>query len=683
MWSFIRATVLTFSLASTCIASHSDSHKRDINSLRARNIISDGSDLQSSYDFIIVGGGLAGLVLASRLSEDTNHTVLVLEAGESGDANITQINTPADTYYSSLVGSEYDYAYQTAAQTGCSNRNVPWPRGKVLGGSSAINGMYLVVPNEQEVNALHAIMNDTDEFWTWDSYYAAMKKSETFGAPSAAVAAEAGIQFNAASYGSSGPIHYSYPGETFGLVGNWTPSLLTLGVPTNADSGSGDNTGAYITTSAINPSNWTRSYSRSGYIDPLPPRSNLDILTSATVTNIVWKSGTSGNLTATGVQWASSSTAAPQTVNANKEVILAAGAIGSAQVLQLSGVGPSKYLQAAGVDVQLNLPGVGQRLQDHLSASLIYNTNAETAGAEENTGDTSAKFLSFINSATAYVNLTTLLGSADATALISSAQAAVSSSASTLLPLGDPTVAAGYEAISNTITNQFYSANVGQIELLLSITSTVVVLQAAIQHPLSVGELYITSNSVFNYPFLNPNYLVHSADLTILREGLKMARSVSQASPISSFLTGETVPGSSVSTDAQWNTWLEGAVGTEFHPTGTCAMLPLELGGVVSPSMLVYGTSNVRVADASVYPFEFSSHLGAPTYGLAEQAATIIRDFWNGVSVNPNSTSTSAAPATTSPSSVKSSSNGALHSIVSVGGFICAAIACLAGSILL
>jgi choline dehydrogenase len=232
--------------------------------------------------------------------------------------------------------------------------------------------MYLVVPNEQEVNALHAIMNDTDEFWTWDSYYAAMKKSETFGAPSAAVAAEAGIQFNAASYGSSGPIHYSYPGETFGLVGNWTPSLLTLGIPTNPDSASGDNTGAYITTSAINPSNWTRSYSRSGYIDPLPPRSNLDILASATVTNIVWKSGTSGNLTATGVQWASSSGAPTQTVNANKEVILAAGTIGSAQVLQLSGVGPSKYLQAAGVNVQLDLPGVGQRLQDHLVRRLPF-----------------------------------------------------------------------------------------------------------------------------------------------------------------------------------------------------------------------------------------------------------------------------------------------------------------------
>ncbi|KAJ3887051.1 hypothetical protein GG344DRAFT_56382 [Lentinula edodes] len=685
MW-FAKTTILT--LASTYFLSKSSASplpdpsetQWEQNNLRARNIVSDSSDIQSSYDFIIVGGGLAGLVLASRLSEDSNHTVLVLEAGESGDANITQINTPADTYYNSLVGSEYDYAYQTAQQAGCANRNVSWPRGKVLGGSSAINGMYLVRPNEPEINALHSINpNDTDEFWTWDSYYAAMKKSETFGAPSADVAAEAGIQYSASSYGSNGPIYWSYPGETFNLVGNWTPSLLTLGIPTNPDAASGDNSGAYITTSSINPSNWTRSYSRSGYIDPLPPRSNLDILTSATVTNIVWQSGTSGNLTATGVQWASSSTAAKQTVNANKEVILAAGSIGSTQLLQLSGVGPSKYLQAAGVDVQLDLPGVGQRLQDHLSGSLIYSTNAETAGDMHNAGVATAEFLSYINSATAYVNLTTLLGSDNASALISSAQAEVDSSVSSFLPLGDSTVAAGYKAIYETITNQFYSSNSGQIELLLSITSTNVLLQAAIQHPLSAGELYITSNSAFDYPYINPNYLAHSADLTILREGFKMARLISQASPLSAYLTGETTPGSSVSTDDEWNTWIESAVGTEYHPTGTCAMLPLELGGVVSPSLLVYGTSNVRVADASVYPFDLSSHLGAPTYGLAEQASTIIRDYWNAVSTNPNATTSSSSPSPTSSSSGNSNTNAALRPVTCVNGLgmMLSAIACL------
>ncbi|KAJ3990940.1 GMC oxidoreductase-domain-containing protein, partial [Lentinula boryana] len=121
----------------------------------------------------------------------------------------------------------------------------------------------------------------------------------------------------------------------------------------------------------------------------------------------------------------------------------------------------------------------------------------------------------------------------------------------------------------------------------------------------------------------------------------------------------ETTPGSSISTDDEWNTWFKSTVGTEYHPTGTCAIFPLELGGVVSPSLLVYGTSNVRVADASVYPFDLSSHLGAPTYGLAKQASTIIRNYCNGVSTNPNSTTSTSSPSSTSSSKPANSNTNA------------------------
>ncbi len=150
------------------------------------------------------------------------------------------------------------------------------------------------------------------------------------------------------------------------VVGNWTTTLGNVGVDVSSDAYNGDAWGAFVASSSINPSNWTRSYARSAYIDPLPPRSNLAILPDATVTRIIFDTSNANNLTATGVEWASASGASKQTVKANKEVILAGGTIGSPQLLQLSGVGPSDVLKAAGVNVLVNLPGVGQHLQDHL-----------------------------------------------------------------------------------------------------------------------------------------------------------------------------------------------------------------------------------------------------------------------------------------------------------------------------
>lgn len=155
------------------------------------------------------------------------------------------------------------------------------------------------------------------------------------------------------------------------VVGDWIATLGNVGVPASSDPNSGEGWGAFIATSAINPTNWTRSYSRAAYIDPLPPRSNLDILPNQLVTQVIFD-GPSGNLTATSVQYASSSGAALQTVNVTKEVILAGGAIGSPHVLLHSGVGPKDVLQNAGVTLRSELPGVGQHLQDHIVRTLTY-----------------------------------------------------------------------------------------------------------------------------------------------------------------------------------------------------------------------------------------------------------------------------------------------------------------------
>lgn len=165
-------------------------------------------------------------------------------------------------------------------------------------------------------------------------------------------------------------VDHTLPCSMFDITGHWLPTLEALGIPSSPDPSSGKNWGGYIAQSAINPSNLTRSYSKSAYIDPLPPRSNLAILVNSTVTRAIFADDSpEGNLTATGVEFASTSGATRRTVKVNKELILAGGVVGSPQIMMLSGIGPKDVLEAAGVPVKSELPGVGQHLQDHLVCS--------------------------------------------------------------------------------------------------------------------------------------------------------------------------------------------------------------------------------------------------------------------------------------------------------------------------
>lgn len=252
--------------------------------------------------------------------------------------------------------------------------------------------MYFVRPSEIEVDAWSKAISSDDSAaagaWSWDQFFTAMKKSETFTPPSSDIQSTAGIKFDASSYGTSGPLHVSYPGlcviffiqvvsadlpfvlySTFPVVGDWSPSLESIGISTSSDPSGGQGWGGFVAALNINPTNWTRSYSKSAYLDPLPPRSNLDVFVKATVTRIIFDSSP-GDLTATAVEFASSAGAAKKTVKVNKEVILAGGVVGSPHVLMHSGVGPKDVLEAAGVPVKVELPGVGQHLQDHLVGSF-------------------------------------------------------------------------------------------------------------------------------------------------------------------------------------------------------------------------------------------------------------------------------------------------------------------------
>jgi choline dehydrogenase len=419
-----------------------------------------------------------------------------------------------------------------------------------------------------------------------------------------------------------------------------------VGITGGDDTYGGQNLGAYISNSAINPANWTRSYSRSGYLDPLPPRSNYAVLANAHVTRILFDFDSPENdRTANAVEYTQDGGASKKIVKVKKEVILASGTVGSPTVLMYSGVGPKDVLTAAGVAPVLDLPGVGQHLQDHLSVSLQWNTDEVTAGsiyADKGPELNDPAYMSWVNDAVAYVSASTLMGAgigdlhANTLQQIDTFANAVTSNA---------VVEAGFKAIYEVNANQILTKRTGTAEFLMgNNVDGVIRIGVAIQHPFSQGQIYITSNNPMNYPAIDPRYLSHPTDVTIMRESLKLIRRLGQTQPLKSSLGQETLPGADIQTDQEWEDWMRGQVFTEFHPSSTCAMLPRKQGGVVDANLRVYGLSNVRVADASIPPISFSAHLMGSTYGIAEQASTIIRNFHN---IKP-SKSSKPKPSTTS-----------------------------------
>lgn len=526
-------------------------------------------------------------------------------------------------------------------------RELYLPRGKVLGGSSAINGLYLNRPGKADIDGWHDLLDDMDDAdnWEWDSFLAAMQKSETFTPPKDEMAAQGSVLFDAASRGSKGPIQASYPGYSPEWNGVWDQGLANMGVATAKDTYGGENSGGYVATSCIDSTTWKRSYSRSGYLDALPPRNNYDVLPNAHVTRLIFDGKSDkANLTASAVEYSMDGGATKQFVTVNKEVIIAGGTIGSPSVLLHSGVGPKDVLNNAGIDVVSELPGVGNHYQDHLLATIYFETKDKTPGAiwadKSDPTKNDTLFLSFINDAVAYVNATRLFG----TYLSTFEKSTATASSAYTPPSTEKSVQSGYQAISASTANTMATTTLGQVELLL-VTSALdgtVGITAALQHPYSHGALTLSSADPFDYPLINPNYFSHPSDLTMLLEGLKVARQLGNTAPFSSKLTGEITPGTdAVSTDEEWEDWMRKNVDTEYHPSSTCAMLPLEQGGVVDANLKVYGLANVRVVDASVPPVTFSAHLMGSTYGIAERGAEIIRRSWN---VPKNTTSDDDKP---------------------------------------
>ncbi|OBR06394.1 Choline dehydrogenase [Colletotrichum higginsianum IMI 349063] len=560
-----------------------------------------------SYDYVIVGGGTAGLTLASRLSSDPS---------TSGFA----------------PGTRYDWNLTSVAQESLQGQVVNLTQGHAVGGSSTVNAMIFDRGMPSNYDAWAALGNDG---WDFGSLLPYFKKSERFTPASPENTALFDMTYDPDCHGFEGPVQSSYlawshPNNSLPYpdLSNFLNAMEGLGISTPDDQGCNP-LGAYLTTHSIDPRNQSRSSARTAHYDSILGRANLHIATGQQATKVLFD--TSGEKPrAQGVEFSAGPDSVVQRVTAGKEVIVSTGALNTPKLLQLSGIGPATVISQFGIASIVDLPGVGANLQDHpfglTLASLSdgvpgnYELDNATFDAEqrdlyysERRGrwtDTIAEALAFIP----LFNFTTLEA---ANRLLSAIDG------TSFLPPGtDETVVAGYEKQLEQLHRMHQSRSTAGMELLYVDGGRSVV--NILMHPLSRGTVLINSSDPFLPPLIDPRYFSHPYDGQVLVESLRFNRELLATAPIQALGAVETLPGAATQSDEEILTFIKGVTSTEFHYSGTCAMLPRALGGVVGSDLKVYGVDGLRVVDASIMPLVPSAHTQATVYAIAEKAADMI-----------------------------------------------------------
>lgn len=566
-----------------------------------------------TFDYIVVGAGLTGTAVAARLAENSGVTVLLVEAG----ADNRQDPRVFDLYnYGQAFGSELDWAWPT-------DRGKIMPGGKTLGGGSSINGGHYTRALNAQYDALSSLLETSEAGvgWNWQGLWTYMKKSEAFSAPNSQQAAK-GAQSIASYHGFTGPLQITYPNLMYGGP-QQTAFVNTIvgltGIKHYKDLNGGTPNCVSITPFMMN---WHdsdhRSSSPQAYLTPVEgQRTNWVTLTTHLVTKINW-ANSGVPLTASGIEFAAANNGATRyTANARREVIIAAGAIQTPALLQLSGIGDSSILGPLGITTRIDLKTVGKNLQEQTMNSLGAHGNGFNPGGRGP------------SDAIAFPNLYQVFGS-QANSMVQKISSSISSWAAS--QAGSALSAAALEQIYQVQANLIINNNAPVAELFfdtgfpddLGIDMWQLL-------PFSRGSVKITSNNPFSKPQINVNYFGVDFDLDVQVAGARLSRRILTGAPLSSLSTGETIPGNQVpdnpsrGTDQAWKNWIQNGFVPVAHPIGTAAMMKRSLGGVVDAQLKVYDTSNVRVVDASVLPLQISAHLSATLYGVAEKAADLIK----------------------------------------------------------
>lgn len=523
-----------------------------------------------AFDYIIVGAGSSGCVLANRLSENPDNKVLLLEAGNPDSS--PWIHVPVG-YFKTMHNPKFDWCYKTDPDPGIDNRQLQWPRGKVLGGSSSINGLLYVRGQHQDYDRWAELGNSG---WDYDSVLPYFKKSEDQS------------RGESKYHGTGGPLKVSDLRLRRPIADHFIAGASECQIPLNDDYNGETQEGiGYFQQTAHKGYRWSTA---KGFLKPARKRSNLTVLTGAQTLRVLTE-----NRQAQGVEYEHKGKI--KTARASAEVILSAGAIGSPQILQCSGIGEGQHLQSLGIDVVHDLYGVGKNLQDHLQIRAVYKTSEQTLNDELNS------FLKRMKVGIQY-------------ALFRTGALTLAASQVTIFTRSSPEV----ERPDIQFHMQPLSADKpGEgVHDFSAFTASVCQLR-----PESRGELKILTKDARDYPSIQPNYLSTELDLRTAVNGLKVARKIVSAPSMAPHILDEYVPGYQYDTDEQLEEAVRKYSQTIYHPAGTCKM-GNDKNAVVDAELKVHGFGKLRVVDASIMPEIVSGNTNAPAIMIAEKASDMI-----------------------------------------------------------